>query len=102
MVLCLQEPTMESLRERILFALDELDETTFRRFKWYLRDPEYVPDGFQPLTKRALHDANPEEVVDQIVQGFPGKETLIMVTILPKVNRHDLAKMFRGTPTGKK
>ena len=91
---------MGSLRERILFALLEMDEDTFKRFKWYLRDPEFVPEGFQALTKRALDKATPEDVVDQIVQAFPEVETLLMVTILPKVNRQDLVKRFGDTTTG--
>ena len=91
---------MGSLRERILNALEQLDEEGFKRFKWFLRDPAYVPGS--PLTKRALQDVDREDVVDLIVQSFPDKETLLMVTILPKANRPDLVWMFGDTPTGKK
>ena len=92
---------MGSLKERIRYALLDLDDEGFKSFKWFLRDPENVA-GFQPLTKRALKNADVEDVTDQIVQGFPGKESLIMVTILTKVNRYDLMGMFGDTPTGKK
>ena len=92
---------MGSLKERLLDTLLELDHEEFKRFKWFLRDPEHVA-GFRPLTKSALQDAGVEDVVDQIVQNFPDNESLIMVTVLPKVKRLDLAGLFGNTPTGKK
>ena len=91
---------MESLKDRLVKALDDLDNKELKRFKWLLRQPENVA-GFQPLTKRALQDAEVEDVVDLISQNFPDKESLIMVTVLTKVKRIDLAGMFGDTSTGK-
>ena len=92
---------MESLPELILDTLYDLDDKDFKRFKWHLERPQPAIPGFQPLKKSALQNADMVEVTDKIVQSFPGKETLIMVTILPKVNRRDLVKRFGDTPTGK-
>ena len=91
---------MGSLRERILNALEQLDDEGFKKFKWYLQDPEYVPG--LPLTNRALQNAEREDIVNLIRQSFPDKESLVMATILPKVNRYDLAGRFGDTPTRKK
>ena len=92
---------MESLKDRILKALDKMDERQFRRFKWLLEQPENVA-GCTPLTKSALQDAERTDVVDRIVQSFSGKECDIMARVLVKVNRADLAEEFKNISAGKK
>ena len=88
-------------KQDILDALEDLETDELKKFKWQLRLPENV-EGLKPLTKRALENADTTDIVDLITQSYSFAEAqLVMVKVLRKINRNDLAERFENTPEGK-
>ena len=90
---------METLPERILKSLEELGEEQFKKFQWFLREPN--PEGLEPPPKSFLEGADRMKTVDLIMQSFPSKEPQILIHVLKKIERNDLVVQFLNTLKGR-
>ena len=90
---------MPTLKGHMFDALEDLDNEQLNTFKWFLQQSENV-EGFKPLSKASLQNAERTGIIDLITQSFSGKESQVMVNVLGKVKRNDLAARFKTQPTG--
>ncbi|XP_036413009.1 NACHT, LRR and PYD domains-containing protein 3-like [Colossoma macropomum] len=86
---------MESTREILLKALEDLDDTDLERFQWHLQQPN-LPQ-FAPIPKARLKD-NRISISDRMCQSYKDSGALeIAVVILKKMNQNNLAEKLETT-----
>ncbi|XP_062318256.1 caspase b-like [Osmerus eperlanus] len=77
--------------EYILESLDQLGEKGLKRFKWFLQ--KELLDGFYPIPKNNLENADEEDTVDKMVETYTVDGAVeITVEILRRMKRNDLAQ----------
>ncbi|PWA19134.1 hypothetical protein CCH79_00019905 [Gambusia affinis] len=77
-------------KEDILNTLKKLGQKEFDEFKWFLEQPESLPE-LPAISKQHLEGANVLRVVDLMVQTYTlDRCREVFFTILKKINRNDL------------
>lgn len=91
---------MEKLEEKLWRTLQRLTKDQFRSFKWFLK--KRVLEGVSGIPEAQLEDAQLEEVVDLLVQNYPGPGALkVTLEVLGKISRNDLVKDLLEASKGK-
>ncbi|KAL7845290.1 hypothetical protein AOLI_G00234820 [Acnodon oligacanthus] len=86
---------MESIRDILLKALEDLDDADLERFQWHLQQPN-LPE-FAPIPKACLK-VNLFNIVDRMCQSYKDSGALeIAVVILKKMNQNNLAEKLATT-----
>ena len=74
----------------LLKTLEQLEEKELKKFKWCLKND--VPDGFNPIPKNKLENADEMDTVDTMVETYTPEGALnITVKILRKMDQNNLA-----------
>ena len=82
-----------SNKKQLLKTLEQLGEKELKKFKWFLQNE--VPDGFDPIPKNKLENADELDTVDKMVETYGLKGALkITVEILREMNQHDLSELL--------
>ncbi|XP_070701436.1 E3 ubiquitin-protein ligase TRIM39-like [Pempheris klunzingeri] len=78
--------------EDLLNTLEELRDSEFKKFKWYLQQPDIL-QGYQTITKSKLERAERLDTVDLMVQTYELDGALkVTKMILEKIPRKDLVQ----------
>ncbi|XP_027138495.1 uncharacterized protein LOC104920031 isoform X2 [Larimichthys crocea] len=87
-------------REDLWSTLEDLGSDDFRKFKWYLKQPD-VLDGYQTIKVSELEQADRQDTVDLMVNTY-GLHGALKVTkkVLEKINRNDLVQSLSETSSG--
>ncbi|XP_046881713.1 NACHT, LRR and PYD domains-containing protein 12-like isoform X2 [Hypomesus transpacificus] len=82
-----------SNKKQLLKTLEQLGEKELKKFKWFLQNE--VPDGFDPIPKNKLENADELDTVDKMVETYGLKGALkITVETLSEMNQHDLSELL--------
>ncbi|XP_027876034.1 E3 ubiquitin-protein ligase TRIM21-like isoform X1 [Xiphophorus couchianus] len=77
-------------KEDILNTLEELGQEEFEKFKWFLQQPETLPE-LPAIKKKCLEGAKTLDIVDLMMQIYTLDRCREMICkILEKINRNDL------------
>ena len=80
-----------SKTNQLLQTLEQLEEKEFKKFKWFLIND--VPDGFDPIPKNKLENADEMDTVETMVETYTFKQAMkITVEILRNMNQNNLAE----------
>ncbi|XP_062307503.1 NACHT, LRR and PYD domains-containing protein 12-like [Osmerus eperlanus] len=80
-----------SKTNQLLQTLEQLEEKELKKFKWFLKND--VPDGFDPIPKNKLENADEMDTVETMVETYTFKRALkITVEILGNMNQNNLAE----------
>ncbi|XP_046881701.1 NACHT, LRR and PYD domains-containing protein 3-like isoform X3 [Hypomesus transpacificus] len=80
-----------SNKNQLLETLQQLEGKERKKFKWFLQDN--VLDGFNPIPKNKLENADELDTVDRMVETYTLEGALkITVEILRKMDQNNLAK----------
>jgi len=81
-----KENTYGTLKQWLLETLENLGNEHLKYFKWYLQNVDESTDGFEPLKKSHLENADRLDTVDLMVQVYTTKTREVAERILKKVN----------------
>ncbi|XP_032364150.1 NACHT, LRR and PYD domains-containing protein 12 isoform X2 [Etheostoma spectabile] len=86
--------------EDLLNTLDDLKEDEFKKFKWYLQQPELL-EGYPSIKVSKLETADRQDTVDVMVKTFHLHGALkVTKKILEKINRRDLVQNLPDPGSG--
>ncbi|XP_078508581.1 apoptosis-associated speck-like protein containing a CARD [Lissotriton helveticus] len=86
----------KTLKDHLEFALESLEEATFKRFKRTLNDAQ-VEDGYDKIPRGRLEKADTMDVADRIISNYRQEYGLqITVEVLEKINKKDVAEELRS------
>ncbi|XP_073502138.1 NACHT, LRR and PYD domains-containing protein 6-like [Phyllobates terribilis] len=90
-----------SCQDLILSILQELEKESFKRFKAYLRDKEFLGlNGFSPIPRVQLEDKDCVDVADRLINHYTGDNALrVMKIVLEKINEKTLAQRIPNNDT---
>ncbi|XP_031136385.2 pyrin domain-containing protein 1 [Sander lucioperca] len=86
-------------KEVLLKTLEDLEDEEFKKFKWFLQDPDILV-GFQAFPKNKLEKADMLDTVDKIIQTFSHQSVEVVKKVLKKINRNDLVEKLSSTSPG--
>ncbi|XP_045896423.1 NACHT, LRR and PYD domains-containing protein 3-like [Micropterus dolomieu] len=82
---------MVTINELLLETLENLGHKELKSFKWYLQMPE-VHDGFTPIPKFQLDEADMLDTVNVMVQKYNQRAVEVAKMVLGKMSRNDLVQ----------
>ncbi|XP_030640566.1 protein NLRC3-like [Chanos chanos] len=89
---------MPAVPEILLRTLEELERAELERFQWYLTT-ENVLEGFSHIPKAQLENADVQDTVDKMVDGYePRGAVEITLLILRRMKQNNLAKKLESKP----
>ncbi|XP_076742268.1 uncharacterized protein LOC112431631 [Maylandia zebra] len=83
--------TVHSDREKLLEMLEDLKKEELKKFKWFLRDRDFLVE-LQPIPESQLEKASTCDLVDLVVQTYTEKSVEVTKKVLKKINRNDLVQ----------
>ncbi|KAM3915978.1 uncharacterized protein RB166_015345 [Leptodactylus fuscus] len=91
----------ESVQDFILSLLQELEKDSFKRFKTYLRDEEFLGShNYSAVPRRHLEDKDYMDVAECLISQYTSEGALNVVEIvLEKINQKQLAQSLRDFST---
>lgn len=84
------------LKEWLWETLETLGTEELKNFKWCLQNVTESRDGFKPIKKSRLENADRLDTVDLMVQMYDTKTAEVTKKILRKIKRNE-GLLFRGT-----
>ncbi|XP_031719135.1 NACHT, LRR and PYD domains-containing protein 3-like isoform X1 [Anarrhichthys ocellatus] len=86
--------------EDLLNTLEELRDSEFKDFNWYLQQPDIL-EGCQSVKVSKLEKAERRDTVDLMVNTFKVNGALkVTKKVLEKINRNDLVQSLSDTKSG--
>ncbi|XP_067441817.1 E3 ubiquitin-protein ligase TRIM21-like [Thunnus thynnus] len=87
-------------KEDLLNTLEDLKDEEFKKFKWFLEQPDILEDH-QAIKASRLEKAERRDTVDLMVQTYqlPGAAK-VTKKLLKKINRNDLLQSLSGSSSG--
>lgn len=83
------------LKEWLWETLETLGTEELKNFKWCLQNVTESRDGFKPIKKSRLENADRLDTVDLMVQMYDTKTAAVTKKILKKIKRNE-GLLFRG------
>ncbi|XP_071376432.1 uncharacterized protein [Centroberyx affinis] len=87
--------------EKLLETLEDLGDEDFKRFKWFLHQPDIL-EGFPAIRGSRLEHADRQDTVDQMLQIYSEHSLEVTMKVLMKINRNDLVQCLSNTSSGPK
>ncbi|XP_070705095.1 NLR family CARD domain-containing protein 3-like [Pempheris klunzingeri] len=87
---------MATPQQVLLGTLEDLGAEDFKKFKWYLQQ-KGVLEGFSPIPKSRLEDADRMDTVDQMVKTYCINTIKVTRMVLILMNQNDLLKNLPNT-----
>ena len=94
---------MATSKIALLEILEDLGASELKKFKWLLQQRGDL-EGFQPIPKSQLENADPTDTVDKMVQTYCINTAKVTIMVLRKMNMNDQAEnLSKNTiqPSGK-
>ncbi|XP_071375299.1 NLR family CARD domain-containing protein 3-like isoform X2 [Centroberyx affinis] len=92
---------MKENKKHLLGLLEDLGDDEFKKFKWYLRQPD-VLEGFLVILKSRLEKADRMHTVDQMVYTYSENTLEVTKKVLRKINRNDLVQSLSNISSAPK
>lgn len=80
------------MESKLLDILDNLKKDEFERFKWFLKNPQSLKEGYKALKESKLENASQRDTVDLMVKAYTLKGAVTTTKkLLGMIPRNDLA-----------
>uniref|UniRef100_A0A8C4DL10 Pyrin domain-containing protein n=1 Tax=Dicentrarchus labrax TaxID=13489 RepID=A0A8C4DL10_DICLA len=87
-------------KKDILNTLEDLKHEEFKKFKWYLKQPNIL-EGYETIKESKLEKAKRRDTVDLMVNTFDLDGALkVTKKVLEKINRNDLVQSLPDSSSG--
>ncbi|XP_071384886.1 protein NLRC3-like [Centroberyx affinis] len=83
----------------LLKTLEDLGDEDFKRFKWFLQQPDSL-EGFPAIPKSRLEKAGRQDTVDEMVQIYSENTLEVTKKVLMKMNRNNLVQSLSNIGSG--